>query len=200
MSLTLWQPRSSDATRLKTETVVAILGKLHARYGAKFADMWQGVPQDKLAAEWAAELAGFTPDEIRRGMDACRTRVWPPTLPEFAALCRPPIEAEAAFYEALDGIRQRERGVAFAWSHPAIYWAAVDFGTYNLTHSDWPAAKSKWVRILAKQMDKTEWEAVPDPPAAYLPPPERRHMPDHVRKQLAGLMKEWNVSKTLAAD
>lgn len=38
---------------------------------------------------WARGLAGITPEQIGLGIDACMTRTdpWPPTLPEFRALC-----------------------------------------------------------------------------------------------------------------
>ena len=54
---------------------------------------------------------------------------WPPTLPEFCALCRPPAQTvnhEAAFYEAIRGIEHRQRGEVGQWSNRAIYWAAQD--------------------------------------------------------------------------
>ena len=37
-------------------------------------------------AEWAAGLADVTPEQVRRGLNAL-TSEWPPTLPEFKALC-----------------------------------------------------------------------------------------------------------------
>lgn len=193
MSLTLWQPKSTKANRLKDETILAILGKLHARYGAKFSDLWQGVPHEKLVAEWAQELAGYSAAEIHRGLDACRTRIWPPTLPEFAALCRPPIEAEAAYHEAVEGMRVRTGGKSYQWSHPGIYWAAMDFGSYDLSISDWRSAKAKWTRLLGLQMAKDEWPEIPAPPAALLPPPPPSPMPPKVREQLASLMKQMRM-------
>ena len=38
---------------------------------------------------WAKGLVGITPQQLARGLEACITRAdpWPPTLPEFRALC-----------------------------------------------------------------------------------------------------------------
>ena len=36
--------------------------------------------------EWSRALADMTPEQIRRGLDNLRSD-WPPTLPEFRALC-----------------------------------------------------------------------------------------------------------------
>lgn len=37
--------------------------------------------------EWSRALADMQPEQIRRGMDSLKSE-WPPTLPEFGALCR----------------------------------------------------------------------------------------------------------------
>lgn len=41
---------------------------------------------------WSAALMTLTVDQVMRGLDACLTwtKEWPPTLPEFMALCRAP--------------------------------------------------------------------------------------------------------------
>ncbi|MBX9609717.1 MAG: hypothetical protein K2Y51_26140 [Gammaproteobacteria bacterium] len=41
---------------------------------------------------WAKGLADMSSDELKAGFIACVTRddSWPPSLPEFRALCRPP--------------------------------------------------------------------------------------------------------------
>ena len=53
---------------------------------------------------WAIGLSEYKPEHIGRGLRACleRTDPWPPTLPEFRALCRPAKrENEAMYHGAL---------------------------------------------------------------------------------------------------
>ncbi len=77
-------------------------------------------------------------DEIRIGLRDCRrTKKYPPTIMEFLNCCRPPIDYDKAFYEAVDQMTRRKRPVSRvrdgevvqvflqdAWSNPAIFWAA----------------------------------------------------------------------------
>lgn len=104
--------------------VERIFQRLAAMYGRKFADAWNGVPQASVKAVWQEGLAGYSPDEIRRGLAECMKRDWPPTLPEFLKMCRPAMDYEAAYVEACEQINKRKHGND-KWSHPAIFWAAA---------------------------------------------------------------------------
>lgn len=59
-------------------------------YGSKFADLWRSTDPAKVRAMWADKLAGFAdkPQAIKAALDALDERPFPPTLPEFIALCR----------------------------------------------------------------------------------------------------------------
>lgn len=59
---------------------------------------------------WQAVCGDLSNEEIRRGMAACRDEclAWPPSAPEFRALCRPPTHWEHRRIEAAD----RERHIA----------------------------------------------------------------------------------------
>ncbi len=59
-----------------------------AHYGARFADAWHGVDAAEMKAAWAQKLGGLTPQQIKRGLDGLEQSKFPPTLPEFIALCR----------------------------------------------------------------------------------------------------------------
>jgi len=189
MSLTLTQPSSADAQPLRPDWVKALFAKLSARYGTLFADRYAGVPQDVLIAEWGAELAGFTGEDIRRGLDGCRELKFPPTLPEFITLCRPPIEPHTAFMEAMRNMRERDFGKNPAWSHPAIYWATVEVTYYDMRQSTYSTIKARWERALADQLRQRSW---PDIPQALvsLPAPSKGTGPSEaVRAQLANIIK-----------
>ena len=59
-----------------------------ANYGARFADAWRGVEAETVKAVWAKTLGGMRPEQIRRGIAGLEQCKFPPTLPEFAALCK----------------------------------------------------------------------------------------------------------------
>lgn len=63
-------------------------------YGAKLADQWKGCDLDEVKAAWDESLSDLTMEEVRLGLrELVRAgRPFPPTLPEFYALCRPRIE------------------------------------------------------------------------------------------------------------
>ena len=189
MSLMLSPPSSADAQPLRADWVKALFAKLSARYGTLFADRYAGVPQDVLIAEWGAELAGFTGEDIRRGLDGCRDLKFPPTLPEFLALCRPPIEPHSAFMEAMRNMRERDLGNNPAWSHPAIYWAAVEVTYYDMRQSTYSAIKARWERALSDQLRQRAWPPIPQALPA-LPAPAKGNGPSPaVRERLASLIR-----------
>lgn len=64
-----------------------------ARYGHAWASQYASADEDVsrlLYAEWTSTLAGLDDDDIARGLEAdvLRGERWPPSAPEFAALCR----------------------------------------------------------------------------------------------------------------
>lgn len=75
--------------------VSAIFAILHARYGHKWLS---ACPPGEIMAialdEWSRGLAGYSPDEVKRGLDSWEGD-WPPSLPEFKAACRPKRSASA---------------------------------------------------------------------------------------------------------
>lgn len=187
MSLMLTPPSSAEP--LRPDWVRALFAKLSARYGTLFADRYAGVPQDVLIAEWGAELAGFTGEDIRRGLDGCRDLKFPPTLPEFLALCRPPIEPHSAYMEAVRNMRERDQGRNPPWSHPAVYWAAVEVTYFDMRQSTYSAIKARWERALEDQLRQRAWPEIPQALPA-LPAPAKGSGPSPaVRERLASLIR-----------
>ena len=131
-------------------------------YGTRFTDMWSNDPAGVKRA-WAAELAGYTTDEVRAGLSACKTRPWPPTLPEFLLLCRPAPDYEKLFAEAQIQISRRDRGED-EWTSKSVYWAAVEFGFHDLRSMSWATAKTRWTRICCEK--RAQEDGLPDIPAA----------------------------------
>lgn len=148
------------STDRQGEWVERLFARLSAMYGARFADMWSGLDMAKVKAAWAEDLGDLTLDEVTRGVSACKLRDWPPTLPEFLSLCRPSLDPESAFSEAVQQMALRDQG-RDRWSHPAIYWAAVTIGAFDLRNMAWSAIKPRWSRVLQAELAKGEWPEVP---------------------------------------
>ena len=93
---------------------------------------------------WLRGLHGLTPAQVGYGLSRCATHReggWPPTLPEFRALCTP--TAEDLGLPTLDAT-YREAAMAdkdHRWSHPAVYAAAQAAGLFELR--TFPESKSR---------------------------------------------------------
>lgn len=138
--------------------------RLVSRYGSRFTDMWRGIDPDKLKQAWSEEMAGYTADELRRGLEACKAKDWPPTLPEFLKLCRPPMNYEAAYREAQLNIVKIERNEQPEWSSRAVYWAKVQYGHFDLKNSDYSSARKRWAEILDELIATDKERGLPEIP------------------------------------
>jgi len=134
---------NAPSTELPSAWVERLFERLLAMYGRKFADMWGCVEIASLKATWAKALADLTPEEIGAGLARCLERDWPPTLPEFRALCRRQQSQETAFIEAVRRFPRRD-----GWSDPAVYWAAAAIGSYDLSHSAYTTIRARWEDAL----------------------------------------------------
>lgn len=178
MMLTSWQP-NEQGTRELLKFMLAV-------YGKKFQDQWHSVTPTEMLAVWSMGLSGYTAKEVQRGLAACMTHIWPPTLPEFILWCRPPMDHEAAFSEAVSQLHLRDEGTD-SWSHPAIYWAAVAFGSWELRQASWDRAKARWTRILDEQLGKPDLPPVPPRVEALPAPGKATANPEKVRELLNDL-------------
>lgn len=161
---------------LPNSWVDKLFQELYVCYGKKFLDMWPDLEAAKVG--WSHKLADLSGDELRRGYQALASRDWPPTLPEFRGMCRPPLDPESAFNEAVHQMALRDQG-RDQWSHPAIYWSAATIGAFDLRNASWSAIKPRWSRVLQAELAKGEWPAVPPrldalpAPGATTPDPAR---------------------------
>lgn len=164
------QPNPTDQPALPIKWSAKLIERMKALYGAQFDRQWQGVDPARLPVIWGEELAGYTGQEIARGLDACRSQKFPPTIPEFLLFCRPETDPATAHQEAVAGMDARRRGEVGEWSHPAVYWAAVKVGQHDLLNVGWQAIRGRWEKALREQFARSEWESVPVP-AVALPAP-----------------------------
>lgn len=149
---------SKGASVSLTEWVAFAFAEMAAVYGAKLANQWPaGIGEAKRKLEEA--LQGYRRAEVARAILALNHTPFPPTVPEFLALCRPRIEFEQAFIEASGQMALRSTG-RDQWSHPAIYWAAVRYGATDIQQHNWHQAKTRWPQLLTQALG----EELPDVP------------------------------------
>lgn len=164
-------PQKSSA--LPEPWIERLFRRFEAMYGARFADAWRGCDLRNVKSVWAEQLGQYSREELATGALKCMERDWPPTLPEFLKLCRPPWDYQAALLEAIEQTVRRRQGRDF-WSHPAIYWAAVKVGEFNLLSRTVKELDTEWRKAFSEQLSRGQWEEIPARLAA-LPAPGQTH-------------------------
>lgn len=160
--------------------------RMEDRYGDLWASRYGAFPRTRVMRTWAEDLADLSRDELARGVEACRSAKFPPNLPEFRALCRPPVDFEAAFVEASDQMIRRETG-SDRWSSPAIFWAAVTIGSFDIRNSAWAVIEKRWRKVLQAELDKGEWQPIPERVIALPAPPVTRETREAAEKTLQAI-------------
>lgn len=81
---------------LESRWVDAIHARLLVRYGTRWVNMWAGIPEDAVKADWANELHGLRGDAISHALEHLPME-FPPTVAQFKALAlgrsEPPLKA-----------------------------------------------------------------------------------------------------------
>lgn len=127
---------------------------------------------------WAEEMAdrGITFEEVKSGIERCIDLYnWPPSFPEFLKACRPSLDYEVAFHEAIDQMKKRNDGKEEKWSNPAIYWAAVKLGN-DIMNTIYLNVKMRWKAALDEAINNVQAGILPrEIPVRKisLPPPVR---------------------------
>ncbi|GGX11271.1 hypothetical protein GCM10007242_16700 [Pigmentiphaga litoralis] len=166
-----------------------LFNRLDGSYPGKFRSAFTTSDSiDNWKATWEAAFIreGIQPQEVALALDRMKGE-WPPSLPEFLALCRPPVDPEQAFYVAVDGMQARQRGEIGNWPHPAIYWAAVRIGQHDMLASGYSGLKGRWSNALRDVMSKGKWADVPEPVLALAAPGQSPTSDAEARDQLAKL-------------
>lgn len=151
-----------------TGRLLSAIDRLYARFDGLYMHRWKSNFPNVAAIEnwkdtWAQGFCrhGITLHMALEGLVKCETEhPWAPSMPEFIALCQAPFDFEAAFHEAINQLRIRHESGEDRWSHPAIYWAAQDFGPFELRNVSYKQAEAKWKRLLDKRIG-SECEPVP---------------------------------------
>ena len=143
--------------------VEKLFERMSLLYGTHFADKWKGHDPELIKRLWAEELGYLTRQELAFGASKLSTLEWPPSLPQFLKLCRPPVDYVKAYYEALEGSKRRDKGEHGSWSHPAIFWAYMAIGAFDLQNTTFSNIKTRWERALDKEIMKMNWPPIPEP-------------------------------------
>jgi hypothetical protein len=184
---TLSTPTHASSTEpLPRKWVARVFGHLAGQLGSKLADLYGGLKSELVQAEWGLGLAGFTGEEIDRGVNACHSRKFAPTLGEFLHLCRPCLDPEMAWREAQAGLSARRQGQDGIWFHPAVWRAACELRD-ELTHGQFKGHRNVWEHVLRAEFAKGFVEPVPPVPVVVTKNETLIPMPESVRLRLAEL-------------
>lgn len=160
----------------------------------KLGALWGNTPKHLIDQEWAAALAGFRKHEIQRGIDACATRPFAPTLGEFVRLCRPALDPEYAFWEARDGLLERDKDgedgkpLMGRWTHPGVFYAAREMSA-DVRAGDWLKSRTRWTRLLRIEMERG-WRDIPAPAMRVNYATEPRPPTSDERRRIARIIEE----------
>lgn len=172
---------------LPDEWAERIFQRMENFYLSKWVDSFGSIPRDRVKQAWAEELAGYTGMEIKKGLESCRTRQWPPTLPEFLMMCRPVMDAKTEWAEACEQMRIRLEGKgADVWSRPGVYWAAVSIGWYDLNSTAWEQIKARWTSALRN----AKTDPIPESCAALPAPGKQTVTNEQAEDRLAELKQK----------
>ncbi|MBV6447265.1 replication protein P [Nitrosomonas sp.] len=152
--------------------------RLDLLYPKRWRDQFESPGQMESWRQcWGEELdeQGITFEEVKQGLKRCITMYdWPPSFPEFIKACRPSIDYERAFLEAVEQMRLRDNSKD-RWSNPAIYWAAVKLGS-DLKNNPYQSIKVRWKEALDKTIEEVRSGIFPStipPRLTALPSPGR---------------------------
>lgn len=166
-SSTLPLALSRDGSPIPIHWVEDLFARLSAIVGGAMSNVYASADPELVKMQWAEALKAFNADEVKRGIASARTRKFAPNLGEFLHLCRPALDPEIGWLEAEKGLHTHANGVAFDWSHPAVYWAASAMA-YEVRTSAYANVKKRWGMLLAAKFAAGEWASIPSPTAVRL--------------------------------
>lgn len=172
---------------------ISMMDHLFNRLDGAYPHKWRSnFPNQQAIDNWceswaeAFEEEGITPNDVKAGLKACRTRYdWPPSCAEFIKACKPSVDPTVAYYEAVNGMVARERGERGQWSHPSIFWAAIQVSAFDLKNQSYSQIKTRWEKALQEEMAKGEWVAIPEAMLALPEPGKSKSAKEHASKMVA---------------
>lgn len=155
------QPSSSMQTSnpaMNQDPMDWLFGEIYGLFGNQFLDKFRSghtvdgldTGIENMKSIWAVKIRenGLKLSDIKRGIKGCeRCKFGAPGWPEFLELCRPTPNVDEALSEALVQLQKRQTGDD-VWSHPAIYWATMKVGYYDMTNLSSSALKPRFASAL----------------------------------------------------
>lgn len=207
-------PQSSSIKPSSLDGMQIIATEMRGRYGNNYFKKWASGEIDADGADtgirsmmevWSLRLRDerMTRQELLSALAIMGDKhpTWPPTLDEFLALCRPPVDHESAFYEAVEQMPKWSSGRA-VFSNSAVYWAAVRIGNdiqrqpYHHIAGRWKAAIDKAVDDMRSGVLPSD---VPKPELHKALPPKPRPSADDARAGFMAIRELLGISRTQEA-
>ncbi len=103
-NVTLPERRDVSHNSLPDSGIERIFMQMSVLYGSKLSGLWSGSNLEDVKHGWAEKLGGFRemPGAINEALDALDSKPYPPTLPEFIALCRESARRHQGHVKAID--------------------------------------------------------------------------------------------------
>ncbi|MEN9659945.1 MAG: hypothetical protein RL571_3410 [Pseudomonadota bacterium] len=203
---TLNTQRSTESHALPLAWVEKIFRKMHGRFGNQFVDKFRsgesfevtlmdgnteerdtGIENAKMV--WAEELAGFSGEEIARGM-AAKFLYGAPDLDKFQVACRQNVEIdlEVRMQLAITQMSRRRQYLDENWPDNRTFWAAQRIGNDLVVQEPW-RLKARWVAAWM-DAERDSNRTIPDASTqALLPPPAKRMMTKAQANEQAAQLK-----------
>ncbi|KVV40816.1 hypothetical protein WT27_12860 [Burkholderia territorii] len=136
-------PSMSKPSELHSAQAERVFQSFWLSFGTRFTERYSMVMEEAgkrhdvgirgAKTGWAMRFARerLTDEDVERGLAGVGAN--PPSLDEFVAMCRPQWVIRNAFREAVSQLTLRQSGQD-SWTHPAVYWAAMDVGHWDMTH------------------------------------------------------------------
>lgn len=169
---------------------ISLMDHLFNRLDGAYPNRWRAAfATDQAIANWreswaeSFEAVRLTPDEVKAGLNRCRAKLdWPPSIAEFIKACRPPVNYDAALYEACQQLRLRSEGKD-EWTNPAFFWAAVKVGEYDMLN----VSHGQLIKRFAAALDEvleSDVQPVPARAIALPAPGHTRAAPERVKAEV----------------
>lgn len=152
---------------LPSSWVKEIFKRFYGRFGNRFLAEYSSGKLDNNGQDegienakhvWGEELAGFTAEEIKRGLSAQYSFL--PDCDKFKLACRPSVDDEQSFYVSVEQMRLR-KDAKDKWPNAVIYWAAVELRN-DLNNYPYQSIKGRWKHALIKAKERVESGELPN--------------------------------------
>jgi len=178
---------------------ISLMDHLYNRLDGAYPNKWRANFKDEQAIDnwqesWveAFEEEGITPDDVKAGLKACRSRyAWPPSCAEFIQACKPFADPVAAYHEAVAGLEARRKGEMGTWSNRAVYWAAT-YLQNELMGQAYSAVKDRWAAVLKGHLSQANHAEIP-PPRQQLPAPGKTELSREAAAAMIRQLEEQGV-------